>query len=56
MKKVKTKRADYTTATRQQRRRQQKQAIAQAAGWPSWSALETALINGVVSPPTNPTP
>lgn len=37
---------DTTVAKRQGKRREQLNQIAVAAGWQSWSAYETAVING----------
>jgi hypothetical protein len=39
---------DNTRNERQRQRRQQLNEIARAAGWPSWSAYETAVLNGRV--------
>jgi len=42
---------DKTQRTRQQKRRQFLNQAAQAVGFASWSALETAVINGLFSLP-----
>lgn len=39
---------DNTRAERQQKRRDKLNQIAQAAGYASWSAYETAVLNGSV--------
>jgi len=42
----KPKKYDYTSKSRQQRRRQSLNELAQALGFDSWGKLETAAING----------
>lgn len=42
--------ADTTRAERQQKRLEALNAAARAAGWASWSAYETAVINGETQP------
>lgn len=41
---------DSTVTQRQQGRRAKLNAIAQAAGYSSWSAFETACLNGTAQP------
>ena len=41
---------DSTRAERQQKRLAALNAAARAAGWASWSAYETAVVNGVTQP------
>ena len=41
---------DTTRAERQQKRLAALNAAARAAGWASWSAYETAVVNGVTQP------
>ena len=41
---------DSTRAERQQKRLAALNAAARAAGWASWSAYETAVINGLAQP------
>jgi hypothetical protein len=42
--------ADTTRAERQQKRVAALNAAARAAGWASWSAYETAVVNGAAQP------
>ena len=48
MKDEKNKKYDYTSKTRQQRRRASLNRIANDLGFDTWGKLETALINGAV--------
>ena len=41
---------DNTITQRQQNRRERLNALAQAAGFASWSAFETACLNGTAQP------
>lgn len=45
---------DSTATERQTKRRAQLAEIAQRAGWESWSAYETAVLNGKVQIPKKP--
>lgn len=47
---------DTTQQRRQARRRERLNELAQAAGFPSWSAYETAVLNGDVRIETAVTP
>ena len=48
------KRQDKTNAVRAMRRLARKNHAATLAGWPSWSAFETAVINDKVTIPIKP--
>lgn len=45
---------DYTGKTRQSRRNERLNAIAQARGYSGWPAVATAVLNDVIEIPENP--